>query len=120
MHTEAQRIAILKAWGWYLVSDDDHPSCWSLRHPTDTTLYPWHRNANECWLDGPDVLNDLNAMYQAENNTLNDEQLADMAEYIGTDADEDSPAESWRKLLKATASQRAEAFLRTLGKWEEA
>lgn len=64
-----------------------------------------------------DYLNDLNAMHEAEK-VLTDEQLADMAETLGVDAD-DAPADSWRLLLRATAAQRAEAFLKTIFKWEQ-
>lgn len=67
--------------------------------------------------DLPDYLNDLNAMHEAEKR-LTDEQLADMAEWIGVD-DNEAPAKSWRILLRATAAKRAKAFLRTLNLWTE-
>jgi hypothetical protein len=59
----------------------------------------------------PDYLNDLNAMHDAENS-LTTSQMTTMSQYLH------------RKIGVlwgfATASQRAEAFLRTIGKWKEA
>lgn len=60
----------------------------------------------------PDYLNDLNAMHEAEK-VLTDAQESEfrgnLVEVCGSLAD----------ALHATASQRAEAFLRTLGLWRE-
>jgi hypothetical protein len=71
----------------------------------------------------PDYLNDLNAMHEAEK-VLNDEQhrqyrsevwysvCNDISSYECVKAAE-------RPHFSATSHQRAEAFLKTLGKWEE-
>ncbi len=59
-----------------------------------------------------DFCNDLNAMHEAEA-TLTEDQLWIMARQI-----ERNWEDQW--YFRATARQRAEAFLRTLGKWEEA
>lgn len=59
----------------------------------------------------PNYCNDLNAMHEAEG-TLNKDQLWQMAREI-----EKNWEDQW--YFRATAHQRAEAFLRTLGKWEE-
>jgi hypothetical protein len=58
-----------------------------------------------------DFCNDLNAMHEAEA-TLTEDQLWVMAREI-----ERNWEDQW--YFRATARQRAEAFLRTLGKWEE-
>jgi hypothetical protein len=101
MTPKAQRIAIAEACGW---------------------------KETEAWLDGrrcferadinagwdfdslPDYLNDLNAMHEAEK-VLTTAQTTTMSQYLH------------RRLGMlwgfATASQRAEAFLRTIGKWKE-
>ena len=50
---------------------------------------------------------DLNAMHEAENTCINTAKLK--AEYCRL----------INRNFQATARQRAEAFLRTLGKWEE-
>lgn len=52
---------------------------------------------------------DLNAMHEAEG-TLDEEQWM---EYI------DWMPQKWEAAVHATARQRAEAFLRAIGKWEE-
>jgi hypothetical protein len=57
----------------------------------------------------PDYCADLNAMHKAEWS-LTDDQLWRMARKI------ERNDEQW--YFRATARQRAEAFLRTLGKWE--
>lgn len=54
---------------------------------------------------------DLNEMHKAESS-LNEDQLCEMARYIERN--------DIRWYFRATARERAEAFLRTLGKWEEA
>jgi hypothetical protein len=65
------------------------------------------RIAIACFM--PDYLNDLNAMARAEK-VLNEEQRGEyrheLIDMLGT---------NWGF---ATAAQRAEAFLRTIGKWE--
>ncbi|MCX8511180.1 MAG: hypothetical protein ORN83_05425 [Chthoniobacteraceae bacterium] len=67
--------------------------------------------ADEHWMIQKDYCNDLNAMHEAEWS-LTDDQLWRMARNI------ERNDEQW--YFRATARQRAEAFLRTLGKWEEA
>lgn len=59
--------------------------------------------------DIPDYCTDLNAMHDAEK-TLNEEQWHDYVEHV---------AGTWEQAMHTPARQRAEAFLRTLGKWEE-
>jgi hypothetical protein len=58
----------------------------------------------------PDYLNDLNAMHEAEK-TLDYDDLNDMEESVSFHFGV-TPFHS-------TAAQRAEAFLKTIGKWEE-
>lgn len=92
MTPEQQRIAIAEACGWWI---SESLSIW--QHKTK---------------DGapPDYLNDLNAMHEAEK-VLTTAQATTMSQYLH------------RRLGMlwgfATASQRAEAFLRTMGKWKE-
>ena len=54
-----------------------------------------------------DFCSDLNAMHEAEDTILGTDLFYDYCLRTGP-------------LLRASARQRAEAFLRTLGKWEEA
>ena len=59
----------------------------------------------------PDYLNDLNAMHEAEK-VLTWKNQGDYAVALGRSYDGSFPH------VTATAAQRAEAFLRTIGKWE--
>jgi len=57
----------------------------------------------------PNYCGDLNAMHEAEKVLRNGEW----------DTYVDLLADTWIEVAHATARQRAKAFLRTLGKWEE-
>jgi hypothetical protein len=90
MTKEQQRIAIAEACGWK--EEDFGPS--------------WYQSCTKM----PDYLNDLNAMHEAEK-VLDYNQLREM---------EDSVSFQFAVYpFHATATQRAEAFLRTINKWEE-
>ena len=71
----------------------------------------------------PDYLNDLNAMHEAEQ-TLWQKDWTSRHDFIDHLARIINPVHGyWQQsgiyLLDATAAQRAEAFLRTIKKWEE-
>ena len=70
----------------------------------------WVRN-DEIKIFPPDYLNDLNAMHDAEK-VLTSSQMAPYVDSI------QEMNERWATPAFATAAQRAEAFLRTIGKWE--
>lgn len=55
-----------------------------------------------------DYCTDLHAMHEIEK-TMTPEQWEDYVEHVGG---------TWEQAMHATARRRAEAFLRTLGKWE--
>ena len=109
MNKEKQRIAIAEACGYEKrYSSYWECDCWF--DPEDTPL----DGSSDVVL--PDYLNDLNAMHEAE-------LLFSRA---------DQPVDRWLDYVHqlclrlgesewgfANASQRAEAFLRTIGKWEE-
>ena len=69
----------------------------------------------------PDYLNDLNAMHEAENVLKQrwSNYCEKLLEIVEPEPRSLEVCHYWN-LLHATASQRAEAFLRTIGKWEEA
>ncbi len=76
-------------------------------------------NADPHWKCAKDYCNDLNAMHEAEKVLNSSEEkmyFANLEEIVGD--------LFWHrttcKVHRATARERAEAFLRTLGKWEEA
>jgi len=61
----------------------------------------------------PDYCTDLNEMHEAEKVLTDDQREVFYPRNLG----------AWQRpfnVIYATARQRAEAFLRTLGKWEEA
>jgi len=103
MKPEQQKIAIAEAFGWKRQEPD---SCF-FDDPTESfQVYVG---------DLPDYLNDLNAMHEAEK-TLNvsDEQITYWQNTLQLVCDRHNTI-----TLMATAAQRAEAFLRTIGKWTE-
>ena len=119
MSPEAQRIAIAEACGW--VREYTNVQTWNAGlnsseggyEPIRTMLF---RRKGKCFSaeNLPDYLNDLNAMHEAEK-TLTYAQGGRMTVCI-----ERMNCAGYGPQLFATAPQRAEAFLRTLGKWGEA
>jgi hypothetical protein len=108
MTPEKQRIAIAEACGWTEIQPSEYAP---FGKP-----YLVGRSPNkfvENLLNIPDFCNDLNAMHEAEWLKFGDDEIAWGAYksnvFIGL--------EPWRHYLHATAAQRAEAFLRTIGKW---
>jgi len=109
---EEQRIAIAEACGW---KNADHPDVMNLKQkwtmqkewcmdPNGVLRFNHHR---------PDYLNDLNAMHEAENTVIKQQRL--WYQYCLK-----LNGRSFDESIGCTAAQRAEAFLRTIGKWEEA
>jgi hypothetical protein len=109
MKPEQQRIAIAEACGW----DFDPPQArewesrgkWASGPPGCPALVFRHSI--------PDYINDLNAMHEAEIT------LADSPLFAGYEAHLDKVVPLAERWIFATAAQRAEAFLRTIGKWVE-
>jgi hypothetical protein len=100
MTPEKQRIAIAEACG----IKDPWRGCY------------WARGVG-------DYLNDLNAMREAEQ-TLWEKDWTSRHDFVDELARIISPTHGYHHqsgvdLLDATAAQRAEAFLRTINKWEE-
>ena len=112
MNPEQQRIAIAEACGWTAKEDKD--GFWRAVDASVNMTHELWMSERNVWSAGiPDFLNDLNAMHEAEK-TLTDkaheEFRLNLYDVIGDDS---------RLIVSSTASQRAEAFLRTIGKWEE-
>ena len=63
----------------------------------------------------PDYLSDLNAMHEAEK-TLSEVQGEEYVSHLGIQSWSDP---HWFAVISATAAQRAEAFLKTIGKWRD-
>jgi len=99
MTSEAQRIAIAEACGWHIIEGEP---------PTGLNKNWTH--SDFCFI--PDYLNDLNAMHEAEKLLKSEQHFTfqvELARVINTTTYPLNFA-----LLHATATQRAEAFLRTL------
>ena len=97
MTDEQINRAIAEACGW---SMEDGVWVWTA-DGIDCTYY-------ELW----DWANDLNAMHEAEKVLTDDQREVFYPRNLG----------AWQRpfnVIYATARQRAEAFLRTLGKWKE-
>jgi hypothetical protein len=103
MNKQKQRIAIAEGLGWTVIND-------TLCHITpDKDGLP-----QIAWIARlPDYLNDLNAMQEVER-AMNNNDWWKFVEYL-TNICGGGIALG----VSATAAQRAEAFLRTIGKWEE-
>ena len=96
MNPEQQRVAIAEACGkWH--------SGWPHEY----------MNQADRLRHIPNYLNDLNAMHEAEKGLVR-LQWVSYLRRLQTLCDE---SVTWP--IHATATQRAEAFLRTIGKWEE-
>jgi hypothetical protein len=94
MNKEKQRIAIAEACGW-------KPNPFQM----DMSGHVFPQSP-------PDYLNDLNAMHEAEEVLILNREWATYLDHLFVIVAEGS-------LVHATAALRAEAFLRTIGKWEE-
>jgi len=103
MKPEEQRIAIAEAVG-----------CINVKMWGDSCIASLGIDNNgNCWGSYvvKDYLNDLNAMHEAEKILFPKHEIFwhEQLTYVC--------GRSWRIMLTATARQRAEAFLRTVGKW---
>jgi hypothetical protein len=74
------------------------------------------------WKPVPYYPKDLNAMHEAEkifDKTQRSKYANELHDVILTEENEDDDTEIDFAWLSATAAQRAEAFLRTVGRWVE-
>lgn len=106
MTPEQQRIAIAEACGWTDIEKEEwvqnSAGGWTGMHPQ-----------KQICLLLPDYLNDLNAMHEAEK-TLSDSKIDEYKHRLRVVI-----TASERISVCATAAQRAECFLRTIGKWAD-
>lgn len=114
MSPEKQRIAIAEACGWKFI-----------KSPSDGVSEFWRQAICDSWVNSrgrvvwgpnnlPDYLNDLNAMHEAEKTLSNEEINAYAYKLLVLPSRPGSV-----RYVMATAAQRAEAFLKTLGKWDQ-
>jgi hypothetical protein len=125
MNSDKQRIAIAEYCGWKDVRGVTHLGI----PPENGMLFPYPEHHEEDWrlkpFHGiPDYLNDLNAMHEAEKMLYNDKNQSERyAEFLLDVLEVPSPFIGTARCAfltnHATAAQRAEAFLKTIGKWED-
>lgn len=110
MNAEQQRIAIAEACGFEPPFTERMTSCgcdgqWDLYDANGRRI--------------PDFLNDLNAIHEAEK-TLKRHQWVEYKAHLDELIPEiDDAAFTLSRIIHATAAQRSEAFLKTLGLWKE-
>ena len=102
MTNEQINIAIAEACGWKYEKNETHAPDGAFWWPKKPEF--------------PDYCNDLNAMHEAEKK-LTKKQLQTYLDFL-TDAPRECVYQTWTSSVFATAAQRAEAFLKTIGKWE--
>lgn len=116
MNSEKQRFAIAEECGWRRHPDDSQVF---VRPGMEPNSVRGIVGANTLRL--PDYINDLNAMHQAEKVLASREDCDRFQNLLllakPGPADAQCAAERWT--WHATAAHRAEAFLRTIGKWED-
>lgn len=111
MNENEQRTAIAEFQGWK-----------SIRPDAGGTLIGYPPNKDQ---DGwppcpvPDYLNDLNAMHEAEEHLHGREQLEMWNDNFYVTPRNLTSDEIGDWPCHSTAAQRAEALLRTIGKWKE-
>jgi len=109
MKLKEQRIAIAEACGWRFAETGPQGKWWAPPKGEKFVATLYERL--------PDYLNDLNAMHEAEKH-LRSLYPRDEFHEFGYQLEEIMTRDEER-VWHATAPQRAEAFLRTLGKWIE-
>jgi len=126
MTPEAQRIAIAEACGWKLCRDDNKTWRTPQQAGRNKELLgkedgPWNFES----AGPPDYLNDLNAMHEAEKVLPIDrqyeygEKLRVISGNVGPKGGHFTPnGFGCYALAHLSATQRAEAFLRTLNLWK--
>ena len=105
MNKEKQRIVIAEFCGYRPIKKD----VWGYKGSKIYTV-----------LNLPDYLNDLNAIHEAEE-LLDEHQWNQMFEQLIHIRWRDKASKGQKQLSpsRATAEQRSEAFLKTIGRWEE-
>ena len=107
MSPEAQRIAIATACGWKAHVDG----------------LGYYQGVHPALMGGraiPDYLRDLNAMHEAEKVLPDGNTYWEFIRILDDIVKHGPHTDYVADRASATAAQRAEAFLRTLGKWEGA
>jgi hypothetical protein len=115
MSPEKQLIAIAEACGWTeIIQTDAYGRCAHQDFNMDWPIYLRGKRDGE-FDQIPDYLTDLNACYEMEN-ALDETSITKGMNFTYNNF---LLGLSWPYNYHATAAQRAEAFLKTIGKWED-
>jgi len=119
MTPEAQQIAIAEFCGWTHIHSrydpDDARLYLSGKHPKGEN---WGALDEYYKLEVPNYPGSLDAMHNAEKSLSRVQEWDSNGERLLTQWDKYCQHLKYR--IDATSAQRAEAFLRTVGKWQEA
>ena len=122
MSEDEQRIAIAESVGYRIV---EIPTGIIVYKPNETAGFGYcagERDDPKILEILPDYLNDLNAMHEAEKILIKqgfqDKWLDELVEVVVGANVHWSDYHCFPQVNRATADQRAEAFLKTIGKWE--
>jgi len=121
MSPEAQRIAIAEACGF----GGEFSKRWILEVGMEgEDKFAFAATRNNLDEEVPDFLNDLNAMHEAEETLSRNQRAEYWHEIIKLCNEEARGLNDFDRVgifyqLHAKAAQRAEAFLRTINKWED-
>jgi hypothetical protein len=126
MSPHAQRVAIAEYLGakWWPSPINPEQSLLAFKKPTKKqAIHLWGRSV---WELVPDYVTDLNAMHAAEQFIAGVANWNHYIETLGRVCGQESAKRINRTqdvmatvVACATAAQRAEAFLRTIGKWDD-
>ena len=133
MNKELQRIKIAEACGvkpefveWWAYKDDDTGGRICMSNVDKSVVEKWIADNPEYakgyvakpYYRYPRYDEDLNAMHEAENVLTEEQRIAYTNHTYDVACKVQRDTEKWR-WISLTAAQRAEAFLKTLGLWEE-
>ncbi len=124
MSPEAQRVAVAELCGWKIERARIQTG-WNLIAPEGKLWTSFWQNSDReptlasCYTHLPDYLVDLNAMHEAEKHLLK-VHAKNYCRYLGASSEEYQEELYFYRVVTATAAQRAEAFVRCLGKWNDA
>jgi len=103
---------------YYDKEDDDR--YWVSPEYIEGFKPPWTDFDGAAYYPLPDYCNDLNAMHEVEKSITDPRKMLDYFNHLAryNDPDAQSLQDSFN-IITATAAQRAEAYLRTIGKWKD-
>jgi len=126
MSPEKQRIAIAEACGWTLEEPDDFTGKNTSPQGqvySQQIRYGFKSNMNHTdrFSGVPDYLKDLNAMHKVEKTLDTDQknEYINILHHICWIEESENDLDLDFAWCSATSAQRAEAFLKTIGKWED-